>query len=59
MNAALEAIGWMPPRYTTTAFEFAATGPWWRKQLAGWIGSDQCDERNQVGGTLGSDFVSR
>ena len=25
INDALEQIGWMPPRYTTTAFEFAAT----------------------------------
>jgi hypothetical protein len=49
MNAALADIGWMPPRYTTTAFEFAATGRWWREQLAGWIGLDQYDERNQVG----------
>lgn len=49
MNAALEGIGWMPPRYTTTAFEFAATAPFWRKQLAGWIGLDQYDERNQTG----------
>jgi ABC-type branched-subunit amino acid transport system substrate-binding protein len=48
MNAALEAIGWMPPRYTTTAFEFAATSDWWRQQLAGWIGLDQFDERNEV-----------
>jgi branched-chain amino acid transport system substrate-binding protein len=48
MNAALEAIGWMPPRYTTTAFEFAATNDWWRQQLAGWIGLDQFDERNEV-----------
>jgi ABC-type branched-subunit amino acid transport system substrate-binding protein len=49
MNAALGDIGWMPPRYTTTAFEFAATSPWWREQLAGWIGLDQYDERNQTG----------
>ncbi len=48
MNDALEEIGWMPPRYTTTAFEFAATSGWWRKQLAGWIGLDQFDERNEV-----------
>jgi branched-chain amino acid transport system substrate-binding protein len=48
MNKALEAIGWMPPRYTTTAFEFAATSDWWRKQLAGWVGLDQYDERNEV-----------
>jgi ABC-type branched-subunit amino acid transport system substrate-binding protein len=49
MNAALEQIGWMPPRYTTTAFEFAATSPMWRGQLAGWIGLDQYDERNPTG----------
>ncbi|MGV0741896.1 ABC transporter substrate-binding protein [Mycolicibacterium sp. XJ870] len=48
MNEALQAIGWMPPRYTTTAFEFAATRPWWRQQLAGWIGLDQYDERNRT-----------
>ncbi len=47
MNAALQAIGWVPPRYTTTAFEFASTSPWWREQLAGWIGLDQYDERNR------------
>lgn len=48
MNEALEAIAWMPPRYTTTAFEFAATNSWWRRQLAGWVGLDQYDERNEV-----------
>jgi hypothetical protein len=55
MNAALQAIGWLPPRYTTTAFEFAGTGAWWREQLAGWIGLDQYDERNQTG----QDFLDR
>lgn len=55
MNAALEAIGWMPPRYTTTAFEFAATSAWWRKQMAGWIGLDQYDERNRTA----QDFLDR
>jgi branched-chain amino acid transport system substrate-binding protein len=55
MNAALEAIGWMPRRYTTTAFEFAATGQWWREQLAGWIGLDQYDERNLTA----QDFLDR
>jgi branched-chain amino acid transport system substrate-binding protein len=59
MNAALEAIGWMPPRYTTTAFEFAATGEWWRQQLAGWIGLDQYDERNQTGQAFLDQFHER
>jgi branched-chain amino acid transport system substrate-binding protein len=49
INDALEAIGWMPSRYTTTAFEFAATSAWWCQQLAGWIGLDQYDERNETG----------
>jgi ABC-type branched-subunit amino acid transport system substrate-binding protein len=49
MNDALEEIGWLPPRYTTTAFEFSATSTWWREQFAGWIGLDQYDERNQTG----------
>jgi ABC-type branched-subunit amino acid transport system substrate-binding protein len=55
MNAALEAIGWVPPRYTTTAFEFCANSQWWRDQMTGWIGLDQYDERNQVG----QDFLDR
>ncbi|MBH0776648.1 ABC transporter substrate-binding protein [Nocardia bovistercoris] len=49
MNAALDAVGWNPRRYTTTAFEFAATSDWWRAQFAGWVGLDQYDERNTVG----------
>ena len=59
MNAALEAIGWMPPRYTTTAFEFAATSDWWRQQLAGWIGLDQYDERNEVARAFLDRFETR
>lgn len=55
MNAALEEIGWMPPRYTTTAFEFASTNAWWRGQLAGWVGLDQYDERN----TTAQEFLNR
>jgi ABC-type branched-subunit amino acid transport system substrate-binding protein len=59
MNQALEQIGWMPPRYTTTAFEFAATSPMWRRQLAGWIGLDQYDERNQTGQAFLDRFEAR
>jgi len=55
MNDALQELGWVPPRYTTTAFEFSARDRWWRKQLAGWIGLDQYDERNQVA----VDFLDR
>ena len=59
MNEALEEIGWMPPRYTTTAFEFAATSTWWREQLAGWIGLDQYDERNETGREFLDRFEAR
>ena len=59
MNAALDAIGWMPPRYTTTAFEFAATSDWWMEQLAGWVGLDQYDERNEVARAFLDRFEAR
>ena len=48
MNEALDGIGWAPPRYTTTAFEFAHGSEMWMHQLAGWIGLDSFDERNPV-----------
>ena len=59
MNAELEAIGWNPRRYTTTAFEFAATDVLWRKQFAGWIGLDQFDERNVIGQRFLDRFQAR
>jgi branched-chain amino acid transport system substrate-binding protein len=59
MNAALHEIGWAPKRYTTTAFEFAATSQWWREQLAGWVGLDQYDERNQTGQAFLDRFEAR
>lgn len=59
MNDALSEIDWMPPRYTTTAFEFAAVSQWWREQLAGWIGLDQYDERNPVGQAFLDRFEAR
>jgi branched-chain amino acid transport system substrate-binding protein len=49
MNKGLTEIGWNPPRYTTTAFEFAHASADWMQQLAGWIGMDSYDERNVVG----------
>jgi branched-chain amino acid transport system substrate-binding protein len=59
MNTALHEIGWMPRRYTTTAFEFAATSQWWLEQLAGWVGLDQYDERNQTGQAFLDRFAAR
>jgi ABC-type branched-subunit amino acid transport system substrate-binding protein len=55
MNEALQELGWMPRRYTTTAFEFAAGSPEQCQKLAGWIGLDSFDERNPVG----RDFLDR
>ncbi|MGV0791712.1 ABC transporter substrate-binding protein [Mycolicibacterium sp. XJ1819] len=59
MNDALQEVGWTPPRYTTTAFEFASTNAWWREQLAGWTGLDQYDERNQTGQQFLDRFEAR
>jgi branched-chain amino acid transport system substrate-binding protein len=59
MNDACREIGWLPPRYTTTAFEFATTSDWWRGQLAGWIGLDQYDERNATGQAFLDRFDAR
>jgi hypothetical protein len=59
MNDALAEIGWMPPRYTTTAFEFASTSRWWFEQLAGWIGLDQYDQRNTIGQAFLDRFEAR
>jgi branched-chain amino acid transport system substrate-binding protein len=55
INEALESLGWMPRRYTTTAFEFASGDPSARRQLAGWVGLDSYDERN----TVGQEFLDR
>jgi hypothetical protein len=59
INAALEELNWMPPRYTTTAFEFAATSDWWRHELAGWIGLDQYDERHLTAQAFLDKFEAR
>lgn len=48
-NDALDAIGWDPPRYTTTAFEMAYAADVWFPHLEGWIGLESFDERNEVG----------
>jgi hypothetical protein len=59
MNEALDAIGWDPPRYTTTAFEFAHVNEMWMHQLAGWIGLESFDERNQVAQAFLDRFEAR
>jgi ABC-type branched-subunit amino acid transport system substrate-binding protein len=59
MNEALEEIGWVPRRYTTTAFEFAARDDATRRRLAGWVGLDQYDERNATGQAFLDQFEAR
>jgi len=49
VNAALEALGWDPPRFTSTAFENAWINPVLWKAFLGWTGIDQYDEGNPVG----------
>jgi hypothetical protein len=55
INDACAELDWWPGRYTTTAFNYGANNEVVRKQLAGWIGMEQYDERNVVG----RDFLDR
>jgi ABC-type branched-subunit amino acid transport system substrate-binding protein len=58
-NDALSKVDWDPPRYTTTAFEMAYIDDAWMRQLAGWIGLDSFDERNEVGQAFLCRFEAR
>jgi branched-chain amino acid transport system substrate-binding protein len=58
-NDGLAAAGWDPPRYTTTAFEMAHINEDWMRHLAGWIGLDSYDERNEVGQAFLDRFEAR
>ena len=49
VNAVLEALGWDPPRFTSTAFQNAWINPVMWKAFLGWTGIDQYDEGNLVG----------
>jgi ABC-type branched-subunit amino acid transport system substrate-binding protein len=49
VNSALEALGWDPPRFTSTAFQNAWISPVLWHALLGWTGLDQYDESNLVG----------
>jgi branched-chain amino acid transport system substrate-binding protein len=46
---ALEALGWDPPRFTSTAFQNAWINPIMWNAFMGWTGVDQYDEANLVG----------
>ena len=58
-NDALTEANWDPPRYTTTAFEMAHINAEWMRHLAGWIGLDSYDERNEVGQAFLDRFEAR
>ena len=49
INPALEALGWDPPRFTTTAFQNAWVNPIMWNAFMGWVGVDQYDEENPIG----------
>jgi len=49
VNPALEALGWNPPRFTSTAFQNAWINPVMWRAFLGWTGVDQYDEGNLVG----------
>ncbi|HZR80927.1 MAG TPA: ABC transporter substrate-binding protein [Candidatus Binatia bacterium] len=49
VNSALEALGWDPPRFTSTAFQNAWLNPVLWNAFLGWTGVDQYDESNLVG----------
>ena len=49
LNSALEALGWDPPRFTSTAFQNAWINPVMWNAFMGWTGVDQYDEGNPVG----------
>lgn len=56
VNPALEALGWDPPRYTSTAFQNAWINPIMWNAFMGWTGIDQYDEANPVGQQFLDDY---
>lgn len=49
VNPTLDALGWDPPRFTSTAFQNAWINPVLWQAFLGWTGVDQYDEGNPVG----------
>jgi hypothetical protein len=49
VNPALEALGWDPPRYMSTAFQNAWINELIWNSMLGWVGIDQYDPTNPVG----------
>jgi branched-chain amino acid transport system substrate-binding protein len=56
VNPALEALGWDPPRFTSTAFQNAWINPVMWNAFMGWTGVDQYDENNPVGQRFLDDY---
>jgi hypothetical protein len=48
VNSVLDALGWDPPRFTSTAFQNAWMNPVMWKALLGWTGIDQYDEGTRL-----------
>ena len=49
VNESLRAIGWDPPRFMGTSWQFAFATPALWRSMVGWIGLDNYDEGNLVG----------
>lgn len=49
INDALRELDWDVARYTNTSWELAFFSDEWMRQLEGWIGLEQYDERNVTG----------
>src|SRR4029453_14978217 len=49
VNSVLEALGWGPPRFTSTRFQNGLISPVLWQAVLGWTGIDQYDEPNLVG----------
>jgi branched-chain amino acid transport system substrate-binding protein len=49
VNSVLAALGWDPPRFTSTAFQNAWINPVLWNAFLGWTGVDQYDEANLLG----------
>ncbi|WP_285032533.1 ABC transporter substrate-binding protein [Mycolicibacterium sp. lyk4-40-TYG-92] len=56
LNAALQALDWDPPRFTSTAFQNAWINPVMWQAFMGWTGVDQYDEANPVGQRFLDDY---
>jgi len=59
VNPALQALGWDPPRFTSTAFQNAWINPIMWNAFTGWTGIDQYDEANAVGQEFLNRFEAR